>query len=166
MSGNRQLGLHWGIKGSFMDYIAAISDGQALATDGATPTAGNVLVFEPAPPPPPEPEDADLMLAFRGGVRFSGHSGLLFVRIIDPWISVHGRDAVLTVRDPNKPDSRPRLPLARFTLEPRPASGDIRIWVSKIVELAEEGTALFNDVYPAGEAMEPLAVFVRGSTLR
>ena len=71
MSGNRQLGLHWGIKGSFMDYIAAISDSQALATDGATPTAGNVLVFEPAPPPPPEPEDADLMLAFRGGVRFS-----------------------------------------------------------------------------------------------
>lgn len=164
MRQRRRLGLHWGVKASFMDYIAAMPDSQASAVDGATATDGNVIVFEPASPSPPRPEDADLLLAFRGHVRFSGHSGLLFVRITDPWITVRGGEAVLTILDPHMPKEKPRLPLARLTLEQRAAPDDIRIWISKDVHLMEEGMALFNEVYPAGEQMEPLAVFLPGST--
>lgn len=160
MSQKRLIGLHWGVKGSFMDYIAAMSDSRATAVDGATPTSSNVLVFEPAIQPPPKPEDADLLLSFRGDVRFSGHGGLLFVRIADPWIAVHRGRGVLTVLDPHQPDEKPRLPLARLTLEPQPESDGIQIWLGQDVRLTEEGTGLFNDVYPAGETLEPLAVFL------
>lgn len=159
MSQNRLLGLHWGIKGSFMDYIAAMPDSRATAIDGATPTSSDVLVFEPAIPTPPKPEDADLVLGFRGDVRFSGHAGLLFVRIADPWITVRRGRGVLTILDPYQPDTTPRLPLAHLTLVPQPAPDGMRIWLGQDVRLTKEGTGLFNDVYPAGEPMEPLAVF-------
>lgn len=160
MSQQRLVGLHWGIKASFMDYIASMPDSRASAVDGATPSAGNLLVWEPAGLPAPEPDDADLLLAFRGEVRLSGHGGLLSVRVADPWITTRGGETVLTILDPSRADPARRLPLARLTLETRPASGSLRIWMSKDVRLAEEGTALFNDVYPPGEQMEPLAIFL------
>lgn len=159
MSQQRLVGLHWGIKASFMNYMAAMPDSQASAVGGATPTAGNLLVWEPAGSPPSKP-NTDLVLAFRGDVRFTGHGGLLSVRLADPCITTRGGEAVLTVLDPSRADPARRLRLACLTLETRPASGRLRIWLSKDVRLAEEGTALFNDVYPAGEQMEPLAIFL------
>ena len=119
MSQRRMPGLHWGIKGSFMDYIASMPDSQASASDGATPAAGNLLVWEPAGSPVPEPSDANFLLAFQGDVRLSGHGGLLSVRVADPWISTRGRETVLTIHDPSRADPRRRLPLARLTLETR-----------------------------------------------
>lgn len=161
----RLLGLHWGIKASFLEYIGRMSDGRGTVTNGATPTEGNVMVFEPAEvPTPPEAADADLFLAFRGDVRFAGHFGMLYVRIADPWLTVRGREAVLTVLDPFKPDLDPRLPLIRFTLDERPTDEDLRIWLSTDVRLTEEGTGLFNDVYQAGEPFEPLAIFLPALT--
>jgi hypothetical protein len=163
MSRERLLGLHWAIKASFLGYIGRMADGRATATDGATPTEGNIMVFEPATVPvPSEAADADLFFAFRGDIRFAGHFGMLFVRIADPWIAVHGDRGVMWVLDPYKPDEKPRVPLVRFTLESRPTADDLQIWLSTDVQLTAEGTALFNDVYQAGEAFEPLAIFLAG----
>jgi hypothetical protein len=165
MSRDRLMGLHWGIKGSFMDYIGRMADGRATVTDGATPTEGNVMVFEPAGvAPPPADADADLFLSFRGDIRFAGHFGLLFVRLADPQVVVrHGR-GVMTVLDPSRTDGVTRLPLVHFSLEERPTHEDLRIWLSTDVRLTHEGTAVFNDVYPADEPFEPLAVFLPKDT--
>jgi Htaa len=166
----RQPGLHWGIKASFLDYVSRMSDGRGTISGGATPTDGNVVIFQPAPDVVPPPlENGVLFFAFRGDVRFAGHSGLLYVRVADPWIVVRGREGELTVLDPYKPDEAPRLPLVRFTIAPESAGSALSAntdgadsvgWTSTDVRLAEEATALFNDVYPPGELFEPLAVFV------
>lgn len=161
MTHERLMGLHWGIKSSFLQYIARMTDGRATVTDGATPTEGNVMVFEPADTLcPPEHADADLFLPFRGDIRFAGHFGLLFVRLADPWVIVRGDRATMTVLDPYKPDEKPRLVLSHLVLEARPTAEDLDIWLSTDVRLAAEGTDLFNDVYQAGEPFEPLAIFL------
>lgn len=161
MSEDRLPGLHWGIKASFLEYIARMSDGRGTVTDGATVTEGNVMVFEPAPQVVAPPSiDADRFHAFRGDVRFAGHFGMLFVRIADPWITVRGDEAEMTVLDPFKPDEEPRLPLVHFTLHKQALDEDLDAWLSTDVRLSDKGTGLFNDVYQPGELFDPLAVFL------
>lgn len=152
-------GLHWGIKASFLEYIAGMSDGRGTVSDGATPMDGNIMVFEHSPGVErPASLAADRFLAFRGDVRFAGHSGMLFVRIADPWVAITGDQAEMTVLDPYKPDEDPRLPLVRFTLTPQESRGDLEILWAPEVRLTVEGTALFNDVYQPGELFEPIGI--------
>src|ERR1035437_5545925 len=81
MSENWLLGLHWGIKKSFLDYVARMPDGRGIFRDGATLADGSIAVFEPdVEAEHPEAADADLFLAFHGDVHFSGHFGMLNVR--------------------------------------------------------------------------------------
>lgn len=161
MGDERPIGLHWGIKASFLEYIGRMSDGRGTVTDGATPTDGNIMVFEPdMSVVPTDPSRMQLFQAFRGDVRFAGHYGMLYVRIADPWVSVTDGVGTLTVLDPYKPDDEPRLPLVRFTLEQQHIDEDMLVWLSTDVHLTEEGTGLFNDVYQPGEPFEPLAIFL------
>src|SRR5512134_1772276 len=73
------LGLSWGIKRSFVDYIASLPDGSVSATDGATVSGTSLFCFSP------ETSDYDVargtgVLRFRGDVRLAGHHGMLLVR--------------------------------------------------------------------------------------
>lgn len=161
MTEGRLLGLHWGIKSSFLGYVARMPDGRASFTDGATATEGNITVFDHDPSTEqPSPEGPDSFFAFRGDVRFGGHAGMMFVRIADPWITVVGDRAQMTVLDPQDRDAGSRLPLVNLTLEPRSTDEPIRIWLATDVALTPEGVGLFNDVYPAGEPLAPLAIFL------
>lgn len=153
-------GLHWGIKASFLEYIARMSDGRGSVSDGATALDGNITAFEPAPDVRgPDLDDLEQFWAFRGDVRFAGHFGMLYVRIADPWVTVRAGRAELTVLDPYEPDEHPRLPLVRFTLERQNVPGSLDTWLATDVHLTQEGTGLFNDVYQTGELFEPLAIF-------
>lgn len=153
-------GLHWGIKASFVDYVNRMPDGRATVGAGAIPSEGNVVVFEPVTPASSwDAEDVDRVLRFRGEVRFVGHAGLLFVRLADPWITVRGEQAEMTVLDPSDPEGTSRRPLVRFSLRARPTTDDVSIWFSSDVRLASEATELWNDTYQAGEPFEPLAIF-------
>lgn len=155
------LGLHWGIKTSFLEYISRMPDGRASITDGATFLEGNVAAFEPLPSAEPaDPSTGERTWAFRGDVRFAGHHGMLFVRIADPRVTVRNGQGELTVLDPEDPDTRPRLPLVRFTLVEQDLDADLDAWLATDVALTPEGTGLFNDVYEAGELFEPLAIFL------
>lgn len=152
-------GLHWGIKASFLEYVARMPDGRGTVSDGATPIDGNIMVFEMATAvEPPAPQTADRLLSFRGDVRFGGHMGMLFVRIADPWIAITAHQAEMTVLDPFQPDEDLRLPLVRFTLTPTRAAEDVEVLYAAEVRLTVEGTRLFNDVYPTGELFEPLRI--------
>jgi hypothetical protein len=141
-----------------MDYIAHMPDSKATATDGATPTEGHVIVFDPAGKDAHSRTTAEQEWKFRGDVRFSGHGNMLFVRFADPWVTVVAGEARVTIVDPYRPDDPARLTLARLTLKEGPATAGVRAWISTDVRLAAEGTVLFNDVYPAGEPMEPLVI--------
>jgi len=150
-------GLQWGVKPSFLDYVARMHDGRMSVTDGATTTDGAVFAFEPDP----GATDAEAgRFAFRGDVRFSAHAGMMFVRLADPRVTVSGSRAELTVLDPADRDGGSRLPLVTCTLEPRPTEEALRIWLATDVALTAEGAGLFNDVYAVGEPFAPLAIFL------
>ena len=90
------LGLSWGIKRSFIDYIAGLPDGSVSATAGATVSGSSLFCFSP------DTSDYDPalgtgVLRFRGDVRLAGHHGMLLVRLLDPWITFTTGSGVLSI---------------------------------------------------------------------
>ncbi|WP_345568039.1 HtaA domain-containing protein [Streptomyces plumbiresistens] len=147
--------LRWAIKRSFVDYVFRMPDGGGWVTDGATATEDNELVYEWVRSE--ATADGGFLWAFRGDVRFSGHAGLLFVRVADPWLSVLGDQATLSVVDPISEDGG-RLDLVTVQLAPVETSGDGTTWAGDPVSLTAAGVGLFNDVYVEGELFAPLMV--------
>ncbi|GAA1948305.1 hypothetical protein GCM10009798_04340 [Nocardioides panacihumi] len=146
-------GLRWGIKASFLDYVRRMPDGQGSVGDGAVPVGSGELFYE---------YDADGsspdVWSFRGDVRFSGHYGMLFVRVAHPTIELVGDRAVLTIEDPQARDGAPRVPLVTGTLQRVADQAPTVVWGSDNVTLTAAGVELFNDVYAEGEAFEPFVV--------
>ena len=144
-------GLRWGIRASFLRYVANLPDGRASVTDGASMTADDpqLVVF-----PPDQELTTDQVFAFHGDLRLSGHGGLLFLRLAQPRIELGAGGATLTIAEPTTEDgSGPRQILVDLTLTPTEDG-----WAGTEVRLTEQGTALFNQMYPAGEAFDPLRV--------
>ncbi|MDQ0691440.1 HtaA domain-containing protein [Arthrobacter sp. W4I7] len=146
-------GFHWGIKEGFVRYIARMGDGICSTTDGAD-ISGKKFLFSVTPSQsenPPEPQS----FAFIGDVRFSGHHGLLFVRIADPTLAITGDTAVLSVVDYLDQQEGKRLDLATACIAVRedPTTG-VRILNGTDVRLTADGTELFNNVYPEGEPFD------------
>ncbi|MGI5519111.1 HtaA domain-containing protein [Streptomyces sp. CA-106131] len=151
--------LRWSVRTSFFQYLAGLRDGRASVSDGATLTADDPqLVVYPADP---DRSDDDV-LAFRGDLRLGGHGGLLFVRLANPRIKLGtpAAPAVLSVDDPLTEDgSGPRLDLVTLRLAADEEGG----WSGTDVKLTEAGVGLFNHVYAAGDAFDPLTVRADGS---
>lgn len=153
----RLMGLHWGLKPSFLQYVARTPDGQMSVSDGATASEGNIFVFEP------DPDGSDVEAgrwAFRGDVRFAAHLGMLFVRVADPVVTLRDGRAEVSVLAPKGHADGDRIILTTCTLLPQHTDEDLRIWFASDVTLAPAGVPVFNDVYRAGEEFAPLAVFL------
>jgi hypothetical protein len=146
-------GLRWGLKKSFLDYVFRMPDGQGSVTDGAVPVGERDVFYEHD-----VANSSDGVWAFRGDVRFSGHFGMLFVRVANPRLEIDGEKAVLSIEDPHAREDAPRVPLVTATLQQVGGDGDTVIWGSNDVALTAEGVPLFNDVYSPGEPFEPLVV--------
>ncbi|WP_439030567.1 HtaA domain-containing protein [Gordonia terrae] len=153
-------GLLWGIKHSFVDYIARMPDGQSSISGGARPTESGAIYFEVDTAVTPPTPDGATVFPFRGDVRFGGHFGMLFVRIADPWITRRGAQAELSIRDLDEPETGPRRTLVTFDLADPRHEGDVEIFEASEVRLAPTACDLFNDVYPPRELFEPLAFAV------
>ncbi|MCU1482993.1 MAG: hypothetical protein JWQ19_3779 [Subtercola sp.] len=152
-----EAGLVWSIKRSFVDYVTRMHDGRGNVTGGAMPTSGGQIIFSPDPKPRDCPLDADEMLAFVGDVRFTGHAGLLFVRIANPRVTLRGQRAELDIAHPYKLESTERWPLVDFEVAPQIMAGRQAL-VAERVSLRPEAVELFNDVYPAGELFDPIII--------
>jgi Htaa protein len=154
------IGLRWGIKNSFVQYVRRMPDGRAWVGGGAVPVGAYEVVFPPveAGTRPTEHGAADRFWAFGGDVRFAGHSGLLVVRIAFPVITLRHDTAELTVAGQTEEESARRMPLATLHLVAEPAPEGVERWSSTDVRLTPAGAALFNDVYPAGEVLDPLTL--------
>lgn len=138
-----------------MDYVMRMPDGRGWLSDGAAPSEMGGFVFEP------DGVDFDTFqgnrrsLKFRGVVRFSAHAGMMYVRIANPWITVFGKSATLSVLDPSGESRTRRVVLAELELE-RPSKP--AIMTAEHVRLVSDATIYFNDVYPAGEELDCLTV--------
>ena len=156
-------GLRWGIKGSFVDYVRRMPDGKGSVGNGAHPVGTGDLFYEyDDGASTPATDDGPAVWAFKGDVRFSGHFGMLFVRVAHPRLEVRGATVVLTIEDPQAREGAPRVPLVTGTLQ-RVTTGDgTQVWGSDDVTLTSDGVALFNDVYSEGEPFEPFVVQLPG----
>lgn len=136
-------GLVWGIKRSFLQYIARMPDGRCSATDGA-----NLLDKSFHFSLDVDSGQAVGIVKFRGDVRFSGHNRMLFLRIAHPWLhtDTDGSAATLTIDGAPK-----RVILATLDLL---TENDGHRGVN--VRLSEHGSELFNLAYPAGEVLDDL----------
>ena len=156
-------GLRWGIKNSFIDYVRRMPDGRGWVGDGAMPIGSHEILYAPEASEwgPTADGTGERTWTFRGDVRFSGHAGMLFVQVASPILTVlDGSDgtARLTVANPPGSDGPDRLPLVTLRLHREPGPEDVELWSGTDVRLTEAGTALFNDVYAAGEPFEPMTV--------
>lgn len=152
-------GLRWGIKGSFVDYVRRMPDGKGSVGEGATPVGTGDLFYEYDAAASSAGENAGRQVwAFRGDVRFSGHFGMLFVRIAHPRVEVDGSRAVLTIEDPQAREGAPRVPLVTARLERIATDDGSVVWGADDVALTADGVTLFNDVYAEGEPFDPLVV--------
>jgi hypothetical protein len=154
------LGLSWGIKRSFIDYITSLPDGSVSATNGATVAAASLFCFSP------ESSDYDAargtgVLRFRGDVRLAGHHGMLLVRLLDPWITFTRGSGVLSIStgDGGGQDRTTVGFLSPST--PRQAGGSL-VWDHVDVVISPEGSELFDGQYAAGQPMDPLFIRVTG----
>ncbi|OLO25840.1 hypothetical protein PZ61_0236045 [Streptomyces sp. MNU77] len=151
-------GLRWGIKQRFLQYIARMPDSRCSVTDGASVTEERAFLFTPASWAEFDTATSTGVVRFRGDVRFAGHHGLLFVRVADPWLSV-AADGTATLSIAAAPSEQPdRIPLATLALvRSAPSAGWLR-YHGHHVALTEQGSELFNTVYPAGEHLDDLSV--------
>ena len=150
-------GLTWGIKRSFLDYIKDLPDGTVAASAGATVSGSGRFTFIPAG------SDYDVhtgtgVLRFRGDVRLAGHHGMLFVRLLDPWVQFSGDRGVLSISTGD--GGQDRTPVG-FVQAARPeAIGGCLVWRQIEVLNSPDGAELFDGQYAAGQPMDPLSMLV------
>lgn len=164
------LGLTWGIKRSFIDYIGSLPDGSVSAADGAEVLESGLFCFAPddaadtrgAEDPAYSAALAAGSLRFRGDVRLGGHHGMLLVRLLDPWITFTGSTGVLSISTGGG-SGRDRITVAFVrAAEPRELEGSL-VWEHVEVVVSPEGSELFDGQYAAGQPLDPLIIRVPGS---
>lgn len=142
-------GMRWGVKASFVAYVAGVSDGVMSVTDGALDTPEG-FIFPVADSSKFDSRSGMGELRFRGDVRLRAHGGMLAVRFADPCLSVSRKKAILTVVDAGG-SRRCVAHLGR----PQPGEGG-GIYIP--ASLSAEAVPYFNDVYPVGTELDPLVI--------
>lgn len=153
-------GLTWGVKRSFISYLTRLPDGAVSATGGANVVASSLFNFAP------DSSDYNASTAtgtmrFSGDVRMAGHHGMMFVRLLDPWIEFREDQAELSVMTTNDDGSG----LQRIALGTMPPAAPesvpgASIWQGVDVVLTPAGSELFNQQYPAGQEMDPVFIHI------
>lgn len=155
MSSGIHAGLTWGVKRSFVSYVAGLDDGEFEATDGATMTPGHIFHFPLASTADFDSATGLGTVQFRGRIRIGGHFGMMELLIRDPRLLITDRGAQLLAPDP---DAGGRLtPLAELTISTARLSTQQPL-TDLPTELSPEGIVLFNRQYLPGEEMDPVTI--------
>lgn len=147
--------LQWGVKQSFLNYLAGLPDGRAAVSPGVTALDDRAVIFPAEPDRVGDSEPGESVLRFSGEVRFGGHGGLLFVRIADPWLHLRGHEGEMTVSDPFLTEAPGRVALVTFNVPAMTGPGP---WTADEVRLTEAGSDIFNEVYEPRTLFDPLVL--------
>lgn len=159
-----RFGMIWGIKRSFLAYLARQPGTRDMFGDGAGKLPTGQYSFDLS-----NDDDFDAVapagtLKFRGTVRLIAHRGHLVVTISDPWIVLDergsGRLSISTRTSESGEDSRRDL----LDLNaPRPGIDDRGLlWTGIEAALTASAVDVFNEVYPPGEPLDPLTLRLPG----
>ncbi len=155
--------LVWGFKESFRAYIdgsiangewTTVGDDVSYATPDFTWVGGTGST---------DGEEA-LDLAFAGGIRFTGHGGILDTTVENPRIVIDDDSALLIVdihgtTQTGEAVDQADVEFGELDLTDATVArdGDTLTWTAVPATLTESGSAAFG-TYPAGEALDPLTI--------
>ncbi|WP_206490165.1 HtaA domain-containing protein [Rhodococcus sp. KRD162] len=144
--------LVWGVDAGFLQYIGGLPHGSQQCFDGCTPVGGEFTF--------PQREESNTVAGeyfFAGGIRFTGHDGLLDLVIAEPAVQKQDGRWVLTAIEPADPSRiSVRSPLAWLPDLVTSVEGTSTHGTSLAPELTFEGTYLFGNVYRTGHRLAPL----------
>ena len=80
------------------------------------------------------------------------------MRLAEPQVMLRDDDGELSVLDTFSEVAGARLPLVTFEVAGRGHAPGHEVISASEVRLTEEGAAIFNEVYPAGELFEPFTI--------
>jgi hypothetical protein len=152
-------GLRWAIKRSFLAYVRRMPDGRGWVGEGAVPVGTDEMFFG-LDPDNTKTTATGGVWAFAGDVRFTGHFGMLSVRITRPWLHLDGPTALVTVEDPYGDPAAARLGLVSARVEQVEVREGTQVYLGTDVRLEEAAIGVFNEVYPVGEPFEDFVVQV------
>ncbi|GAA2031843.1 hypothetical protein GCM10009720_10120 [Yaniella flava] len=135
-------GLAWGVHEPFRDYINRMSDGHMYALEGAELLETEETFF----PLDTQRTSADA-LRFIGSLQFTGHHGMLAVRIQQPWLQQVDDMTALTITDPFEENAR--MPMVHVELGNDSAGS---------TQLMEEGADVFMGNYRTNTAFDPVRI--------
>lgn len=153
--------LSWGVKQSFRDYVTSPIAKGAISTSGAR-SVGGAFVFGQASGS--TFNGATGTSAYSGSVRFTGHGGILDLRLANPVVRVESASSATLLLSVNGA-TVPFATLALASASKRTADGAVT-FSGVPAALTPQGAAAFvngeSQFYPAGTALDPLT-FTIGS---
>lgn len=138
------VGMAWGIKRSFVDYVRRLDDARWDFSGGAAMTTGRELYFPLAAEQPGWPS-----VAFAGAVTIAAHFGALRIALDRPVVSIEP-GGVLAAEGADLVALHPSPPVL---------DGDVVMWRIDTA-LAPEAVPLFNGAYGDGEPFDVMTVRV------
>lgn len=140
--------LMWSVKRSLIEYVSALDDG---SVHWATAGPGRFAMAAATVRPP----GTTGAFHFEGGVRLSGHLGLMEVVLADPVVDLDA--AVLRATVPGE-----REPVALLALGPVvvAVADDGWRYTAAAPTLLRDGVAVFDGNYRPGAVFDPIAVHV------
>jgi len=155
-------GLYWTVKESFVSYVASTAGGAYWHSPEVRVDDTGTFHF---PLAQAEATAAGWTLRCRGDVRFSGHFGMMFVAVVDPWLTIpaSGTQAELSIDDVSAPGKR--ITIATFEpAEPLPYRGHL-VWPPLVPCIEPAGVELFGGAYARGAQLDPLKIAVRANDI-
>lgn len=147
--------LSWGIKRSFLRYLESLPDCAIATNDGATRDGESGEFCFPFMAKT-ELDENSYRLEFSGDARIKAHGGMLLVIFMNPWLTFTESSVEFSVVDLMAwPDTSQREVLG---VSPLGASTEPEASVATEfpLRLAESAVETFNNVYQAGEPLEPV----------
>jgi hypothetical protein len=130
--------LRWGVRETFLRYLDALPDG-AVGTTGGAVRDGQAFLLSGG-------RTSQTRFAFEGGLRFSGHQGVLDVALDGLEVRVEGPTGVLSTHVAGEPVDL--ADLGGVVVEP-----DGELSATSAV-LTGDGAALLGGVYPPGTPVD------------
>ncbi|MBD7982368.1 HtaA domain-containing protein [Oerskovia merdavium] len=164
--------LQWGVKESFRTYIAGpIAQGGVTTSNGATGAATGLYSFPQSATSSFDTASRKGTVDFAGTVRFTGHGGILDVRLSNPRVVATGDKATL-VADVDSKDieggSFVQSGVTVATLDLAAAKvttgNGTTTYASVPAALTAAGVPAFGAFYTAGDALDPVT-FTVGSAV-
>ena len=141
----------WGIKASFLGYVAKQHGAEVSIGGGTATTTTNEFLFPATVDMPAIGPDG---MKFEGDVQFTAHGGMLNVVLADPWIQLDQNQTVLSVITGGYSGSTGTRTVIAELVEREPVDADGSVTYN--ATLASTGVQVFDGVYAPGEPLDPV----------